>query len=301
MNEAWLEHQLTDEEAARFERDGYLVIPGALTADHVARLSAAVDRCRDYVTAELGVPRGDLFNLLDFVGMDDAFFELIDHPTTFPKLWRILGWNLQIYHTHMIVAPPAQALDAGAKHFVQRDHPAWGRVRPVASPEDWWGWHRDSGQVNGDLGTGPAPRLSVKFAYYLSDARGDADGNMWVVPGSHVDPEILQGGGHRKETPPGATLVHVAAGDAVLFDRRIVHSSSPNRGAEIRKVLFYGYSYRWVRPRDEMTVEGLMDRCTPIQRQLLGFSHSVHGYTSPSPEDVPLRAWLEEHGCAVAT
>ena len=274
--------------------------PGALTADHVAWLSAAVDRCRARLAETHGLSPDDLFNLLDFVGQDDAFLELIDHPTTFPKLWRILGWNLQIYHTHMIVAPPVRALDCGRRHAVQSNHPEWTRTTEVAAPTDWWGWHRDSGQVNGDLGAGLAPRLSVKFAYYLSDALGDDDGNMWVVPGSHVDPALIQGGLHRKITPPGATCVHVAAGDAVLFDRRIVHSSSPNRSTEVRKVLFYGYSHRWVRPRDEMTVAHYLDNCTPIRRQLLGVSHTVHGYTSPAPEDVPLRAWLEEHGCAAA-
>jgi len=41
-----------------------------------------------------------------------------------------------------------------------------------------------------------------------------------------------------------------------------------------RKALFYGYSYRWLRPRDNMTGNHLLDRCTPIQQQLLGVSHS---------------------------
>ncbi|MCY3681292.1 MAG: hypothetical protein OXH16_07835 [Gemmatimonadetes bacterium] len=46
--------------------------------------------------------------------------------------------------------------------------------------------------------------------------------------------------------------------------------------------------YRWLRP---------LDRCTPIQKQLLGVSYSGgRGYTSPTPEDVPLKTWLEEHG-----
>ena len=48
-----------------------------------------------------------------------------------------------------------------------------------------------------------------------------------------------------------------------------------------------------------MTVEHYLDRCDPIRKQLLGVSYSGgHGYTSPKPEDVPLRAWLEEHGAA---
>ena len=36
-----------------------------------------------------------------------------------------------------------------------------------------------------------------------------------------------------------------------------------------RKALFYGYGYRWIRPKDEMSVEPLYERCDPIRRQLL--------------------------------
>ena len=39
----------------------------------------------------------------------------------------------------------------------------------------------------------------------------------------------------------------------------------------------------------------LLDRCDPIQRQLLGDCTSPMGYQIPEEEDVPLRSWLEEH------
>ena len=70
-----------------------------------------------------------------------------------------------------------------------------------------------------------------------------------------------------------AVAVQVAPGTAVLFDRRIWHSASENASDVARKVLFYGYSYRWLRPRDDMTASlRFMDRCDPIRRQLLGAS-----------------------------
>ena len=55
----------------------------------------------------------------------------------------------------------------------------------------------------------------------------------------------------------------MAAGDAVFFDRRIWHAAGHNFSPDARKALFYGYSYRWLRPRDDMTVEHLLDRCDP--------------------------------------
>jgi hypothetical protein len=52
------------------------------------------------------------------------------------------------------------------------------------------------------------------------------------------------------------------------------------------------YGYRWLRPRDNMTVAHYMEHATPIRRQLLGASSGGLGYTSPSAADVPLRRWL---------
>ena len=82
----------------------------------------------------------------------------------------------------------------------------------------------------------------------------------------------------------------------MFFDRRIWHSASANYWVEPRKALFYGYSYRWLRPRDDMTVAHYWDRLDPIRRQLFGAAPSGgYGYTSPTDEDVPLRGWLREH------
>ena len=70
------------------------------------------------------------------------------------------------------------------------------------------------------------------------------------------------------------TAVLVPPGGAVLFDRRIWHTSSANISAITRKVLFYGYSYRWLRPRDDQSFEGLFAQCEPIRKQLLGYSEN---------------------------
>ena len=43
---------------------------------------------------------------------DDAFLELLDAPKTFPLLWDILGWNIQLYMSTVLIYPPEQ-LDPG--------------------------------------------------------------------------------------------------------------------------------------------------------------------------------------------
>ena len=32
--------------------------------------------------------------------------ELLDHPSTFPMAWDVLGWNIQLYISQMLVKPP---------------------------------------------------------------------------------------------------------------------------------------------------------------------------------------------------
>ena len=61
-----------------------------------------------------------------------------------------------------------------------------------------------------------------------------------------------------------------------------------------RKVLWLGYSYRWMQPKDEMTVEHLLAGAPPVRRQLLG-AGSANSTYDPQDADVPLRAWLQEH------
>ena len=73
--------------------------------------------------------------------------------------------------------------------------------------------------------------------------------------------------------------MQVRAGDAVFFDRRVWHNgqAQPYLPDGMRKVLFLGYGYRWLRPRDNMTVAHYMERSGPTRRQLLGASSGGQG------------------------
>ena len=70
--------------------------------------------------------------------------------------------------------------------------------------------------------------------------------------------------------PRGGMPVLAKPGTAVFFDRRIFHASSPNTSDVTRKVLFYGYSYRWLRPRDDMRIEEWLGDADPIQQHAVG-------------------------------
>ena len=274
MDDACLQHRLTNDERRHFEEQGYLIVPGVLPAPKVAALAAAAER----IDAEWR-PKRELkphhpLNLLDAIGKDLAFLELLDLPQTFMKVVDILGWHIQLYHSHLIVTPP---LPAGHQ-----------------PKEPRLGWHQDSGRLNLELEGEPRPRVSLKIGFFFSSTKDADRGNFHVVPGSHrlnrldLPEDSLQ-------DHPNATPVRADAGDAVFFDRRLWHAPGRNRSNVTRKVLFLGYSYRWLRPRDDMTVEHYLPGADPVRRQLLGMSpNGGFGYTSPAEEDVPLKTWLVE-------
>ena len=274
MDSTCLQYTLTEEERRQFEEDGYFIVRDVLPLDLVEKLIPVVDRLDAECRSQLGLEKHLKHNQFDFIGKDELFLELLDWPKTFPKVFGILGWHIQLYHSHMMVTPPLDGVVPKPKRL---------------------GWHQDSGRLNFDLETLPRPRVSLKVAYFLTDCSETDRGNFHVLPGSHLKNGIEMPADEDLD-PAGAVPVQVAAGDAVFFDRRIWHAAGHNFSPYARKVLFYGYSYRWLRPRDDMTVEHLMDRCDPVRRQLLGASPSGgHGYTSPTEEDVPLREWIRRH------
>ena len=261
---------LTDEQLQRFEHDGYLIVEDALEADHVARLIEAVDRSW---AADRGVPPvagAEPLHLLAFVGRDPLFLELLDHEPVLRLVVDLLGWNVFMYHCHLDVHPPA-----------------------VGSLPAKWMWHQDGGVQNRDLETHPRPRMSVKVAYFLSDVSELGRGNFVVLPGSHLRDTLERPASDRSD-PAGAVAICVRAGAAVLFDRRLWHMRSENRSELTRKALFYAYTYRWVRARDDQRVPPeSFGMITPVRAQLLGSGSSAIGHWIPQDDDAPLRAWWE--------
>ena len=273
MDSACLNHRLTAEERRQFDERGCFVVRNALPPDLLTRLEDAADRL-DAENRPLGGADTRPINHLDCIGYDDAFLELLDWPKTIAKVIDILGWHIQLYHSHVMVSPP---LPEGYRSKARRI-----------------GWHQDSGRLNLDLEGNPRPRVSLKVGFFLTDTSELDRGNFHFIPGSHLRETEFPV--DESEEHPEATPVCATAGDAFFFDRRVWHAGGRNHSNVTRKVVFFGYSYRWLRPRDDMTVDRYLAYADPIRRQLLGASPTGgFGYTSPSDEDVPLRAWLVDH------
>jgi ectoine hydroxylase-related dioxygenase (phytanoyl-CoA dioxygenase family) len=114
---------------------------------------------------------------------------------------------------------------------------------------------------------------------------------LHVMPGSHVRNTLPRPADDDESfrEPEGAEPVLAPAGSAVVFDRRLWHARGENRSDVTRKALFVGYTYRGIRPREDLWSPEHA-RLSPVRRQLLGASTGELGYWLPSDEDVPLRA-----------
>jgi ectoine hydroxylase len=259
--------------AARLRSDGFLAIPGVLGPAPVACLAAALDRVYDEEVARRHIRAREPMHLLGEIGRDDLFLELLDHPAVFPFIWRELGWNIHLYHCHLDVTPPLTG----------------PRRRPA------WGWHQDGGRQNLDLESDPRPRMSLKVAFWLSDVSVAGRGNMLIVPGSH-ESNTLRRPDHPElgfDPPERAEPVLARAGDALVFDRRVWHSRSDNLSEHTRRVIFLAYTFRWVRPRDDLGIDPSSERfrgLSSVRRQLLGEPASRDHQWGLEPAAVPLHA-----------
>ena len=204
MDVSCLQHRLTDAERREFDETGLLTIEDALSPEQVRSLTEKTDRIYGQKIAQGHAPTAALF-YPNFICDDPQFLELVDYGKILPKVWGILGWNIYLYHAHLIVTPPTgQAKD-----------------------DKTFGWHQDSGDVNKNIETSPRPRLSLKVAYFLSDVSEPDRGNFWVIPNSQLSDEMSMPE-DRIGQPGGAQPVLVKPGTAVFFDRRLWHTATPN-------------------------------------------------------------------------
>lgn len=270
----WADYTLTEEERGAFERDGYFMIENALPPEDLARVVEVVDRLDAENSEQENTESRGRLNMHDLIGKHDVFIDLMDWPRTFPKAFGLLGWNIQLFHTQLVMTPPGT------------DRECKKRL----------GFHQDNNRMNKDFETAREthPRVSMKVAFFLTDTTEVGRANFYIVPGAHVKPGVRY---VDDETllPEGAIATQVKAGDAVVFDRRLWHAASPNITDHPRKVLFYGYSYRWLRTKSNMDLDHLYDQLDPIRKQLIGYATNGNGRFAPLDEDVPLKAWIEEN------
>lgn len=244
-----------------FELQGYLHIPGVLSAEALSSVRQATDA--------LPLPnRGDLRPLLPHAG---PFLDLLDHERVLPAVLALMGGTVQAVSSTATVVPP------GA------DPMTWHEDGPRP-----WSYPSVDGR---------RPLNLLRVGYFLDDLQDDTSGNLVVVPGSHQIPFHRAPTPQPGRAMPGSKTLRVRAGDVVAFHNGLWHSTAPNRRSTARVVLYLAFAPSWHRLIDYLAPPTpLLDALEPLApgrrallRQLVGATpeSGPHGFMFPSPGEMP--------------
>lgn len=264
--------RLTPEQRQSFDKDGFLVVPNALSSETVRYLIEAGDRLAEGFLNKPQLVDRPQYNHLDFrpgLLREEAMLALVTNDSTAPLVVQLLGPNIHLLSTDLIYKKPERP---GA--------PAFRR-----------GWHRDL-RIPKDVGHTSLPRMGIKICYCLTDFHQPESGMTLMARGTHLrtTPLVIPEG---QVDPPGVEVCdfRLNSGDAFLFENRIFHTAAPNRSNRTSKVLMYGYAYRWM--KQEVYLENpdkrLLEKSGPIARQLLGAYRDID--TAPWA----LQEWMRRH------
>jgi hypothetical protein len=148
----------------QLERDGYVVLPGLLSADEATHYRTEIQKLSGIGDADFGKK---LFECADGVSRHRQFWPLIDHPKLVPALRELLG-------------PTARYTQHSDLHAHR------GGV----------GWHRDSACRT--FGLGPdwdesqEPYQVTRVAIYLQ-TYAESHSSLGVIPGSHRYEQLIGG------------------------------------------------------------------------------------------------------------
>lgn len=264
-----VDHPALDALERRFDEQGYVVVSGALAPSRIEELLGVIESQRAVLANHPHrSPVRDGLNIRPIIDKHPAFLDLLICPTTFGAVAKLLGhYSIQLQQSNLIEA-----------------HPSNERRQT--------GWHSDGGLPTIAV-NGVRAFSSLKVGYFLTDLTAPNSGGLVVVPGSHrmQGPPPFEADGTE---PVGATELRVGAGDAVIFQQGVWHAAAPNYSSVPRIALYYGYSYRVMRPVDYQRMpDEVLASATAVERQLLGETVTHQGYYVPTEADVPLRAWFE--------
>ncbi len=206
-------------DAAFYREHGYLLAKGVFGAAEVEEMREAIGRILDAVAGtehdenhrwgavrEETVLKG-FHNVQYHAGV---FTRAVAHPRLVGVLTSLIGPNVQLHHTKMLVKPPEQ----GAPFPMHQDYPYFPHER----------------------------HTMLAASIHLDDA-DEENGCLRVVPGSHLRGPIEETGeSHALDVPLSAgTPLPASAGDVAFFNYLTIHGSGVNRSARTRRNVLFQY------------------------------------------------------------
>ena len=276
---------MTAEQREQFERDGYLVIKGALTPGRgrVLRRRARPRLRRRHRRRHGAARHGDApaergRQLPEAVG-------LIDHPSTFPLVWSMLGWNVHIYHSHLDVHPQ-----------IKHQKPFRVRVAPGRRPAEPRDRDRPAPAPVGQARLLALRRLRDR-PRQLHRRAGQPPDQPDRRPAAPRHRVARPGGRHRRSAPPPATSSSSTAGCGTPAPTTTRTSPARACSSRTRTAGAYGRD-----ENDALFASEAYDDFTPVQKQLLGAPLAAPGEIPGDhqwghyPATTPLYGHLAERG-----
>jgi len=253
--------QLTAQQRADFERDGYLFIPNLFSDNEIGVLRRELPRIaalkRDEILRD---EEGELRAALAMERYSEPFARLLRHPRLLEPALQILGGPLYAHQYKIVAKDP----------FGKLDFP-WH--------QDFASWHAYDGM--------PEPR-AMNYAVFLDEVT-EFNGPITFIPGSHRrgaiagDDSPLPGGKSPLYTLKRQTVAELVAdggmvapkgpaGSAVFFHGCMAHASGPNLSPATRFIVYLTANHvenhirKPTRPdyyanRDFTPLEALADDC----------------------------------------
>jgi hypothetical protein len=249
-----------------FDLNGYLILPGAIAADHLAQLNTAFD---GFPTLESGqwwgnVQRMDTAGAMgtelhNIVEAGAPFEMLVDHPAWIDRVRRYCGED-GTYVEGLFIDECFASVRRSGGFFPMHSGGQDGVVR------------NQFGFAHGRFRC-----AQVNILVALTDI-GPGDGGTRVIPGSHksniAHPVFAQRFDARRDAEDehieGAIEVTLNAGDALLFVDAIAHGATRRTNPGERRVVIYRYGPSWGSTRYGFGYSPeLLARLTPAQRRIL--------------------------------
>ena len=221
---------------ARFDRDGYAIVRGVLSAEEVERARATTDTALNdsEIIASGKVSQVRSSTVLRRMDEADPFLErLSEHDNVLPLARLILGQDIAHCGHSIIIGEKGQGIDTWHIDDVLQF--------PLSDGESW------------DMATSRMPVLWLTVQIALTDITEPEHGPTEVVPGSqfsgrlppqdHAEPD--------EDSPPtckgqGPVPIFCRAGDAYLFNHQVWHRGTLNRSDRTRYLMQHQYCQRWL-------------------------------------------------------
>ncbi len=214
-------------DAEFYKEHGYLLVRNVFSTEEVGEMLEALERIINKAAKSKFdgnatwqgdyIPQEELKKLVlkgfhDVHYQEAAFTKAVIHPNMVSVLSRLIGPNVQLHHSKMLVKPP----EKGAAFPLHQDYPYF-----------------------------PHANHSMLAASVHLDDSDIANGCLRVIPGTHKEGPLAHVGAHylnHKQYPISmGTPCEAKAGDVLFFNYLTIHGSDVNRSERPRRNVLFQY------------------------------------------------------------